>query len=457
MKAPGLTLIPLFVVVAGCAMQPYSPQPIVPDQINEAFRTRTLADAGLGEVAEWGLPELTQAALRLHPDLDVARAQWKAVQAGEKTAGQKPNPSISGGGEHHSRDSGISPWTWTLAIDIPVETHGKREARIELATALSEAARLDIGQAAWRVRSRLRAQLLEIHAVRQQISQLKKETEIRTRIVALLEARVEAGLVGGIDLTDARLQLQKVRTLLDAELARMAELRAGLAATVGLPESAMAEVPLSFAAFEQDGIELPSQEVQRAALLNRLDVLKALASYKASEARLKLEIAKQYPDFSFAPGYSWDQGDNRWSLGLSLVLALLNRNEGPIAEARAAREAEAQKFNALQAGVIGEQEQALARWQAAHEEIPRAQKLLAAQQSRLVQTQRQFDAGYADRVELTSAQLELATAEAVVLSARLKAQRMLGQLEDTVQQPLDGSAPLTEEIPPENTQENVNE
>jgi outer membrane protein TolC len=238
--------------------------------------------------------------------------------------------------------------------------------------------------------------------------------------------------------------LQKVRTTLDAESAHSAEIRASLATAIGLPDSALASTPLSFTTFERDDLELPPQDIQRAAMLNRLEIRKALAGYDAAEAKLKLEIAKQYPDFSLAPGYSWDQGDNRWSLGLSLILALLNKNEGPIAEAKAQRDVEAQRFNALQANIIGEQSQAQARWQAAQDEIPNTRKLAATQKERFARTQRQFDAGYADRLELTTAQLELITAEAGVLTARLKAQQALGQLEDTVQQPLDGSVPLPE-------------
>jgi hypothetical protein len=45
---------------------------------------------------------------------------------------------------------------------------------------------------------------------------------------------------------------------------------------------------------------------------------------------------------------------------------------------------------------------------------------------------------------MTSAQLELVTAESGVLARRLNAQQAFGQLEDAVQQPLDGSAPLPE-------------
>lgn len=436
--------IPLVLLLAGCAAQTYAPQPLEPARKAEAFQARTLADAGLGAVEAWGLPQLTQAAVRLHPDLAVARAQWRAALAGKITAGQKPNPTISGSDGHHSRADGISPWTYTLGIDIPIETQGKREARLEQAEALSEAAKLEIAQAAWQVRSRLRSRLLEFYAIQQQTAQLQKETNIHEQVVALLDARFKAGMVGGTDLADARLQLQKTRTVLDAETARSAQARAALAASIGLPESALANAALSLGVFEHDGSIPRADELQSATLHNRLDIRKALANYGAAEARLKLEIARQYPDLNLTPGYSWDQGDNLWSLGVSLTLAILNKNEGPIAEAKAQREVQAQQFNALQAAVIGEQSQALAGWQAARDEIEKDERLLASQRERLTQTQRQFDAGYADRLELTTAQLEFATAESAVLAARIKAQRALGQLEDAVQQPLDGSAPLPE-------------
>lgn len=438
----------LVLLLASCAAQTYAPQPLEPARTAEAFQARTLDDAGLGTVEAWGLPQLTQVALRLHPDLAVARAQWRSALAGKITAGQKPNPTLSASDGHHSRADNISPWTLTLGIDIPIETHGKREARLEQAEALSEAAKLDIAQSAWQVRSRLRSQLLENYAIQQQTALLQQETEVRKQVVALLDARFNAGMASSIDLADARLRLQKASTALNAEAARAAQARAALATSIGVPESALAGVTLSMNAFERDITPPSAGDIQRAALLNRADIRKALANYAATEAKLKLEVAKQYPDISLMPGYSWDQGDNIWSLGLSLTLAILNKNEGPIAEAKAQRDAQAQQFIALQAAAIGEQSQMLAGWLAAHDEIEKAQRLSQAQQERLAQIQHQFDAGYADRLELTTARLELVTAESAVLAARIKAQRAFGQLEDAVQQPLDGSAPQPE-IPEE--------
>lgn len=429
-------------LLAGCAHQTYAPQPLQPTASAEAFNARSLADASMGAVESWDLPTLTQAALRLHPDLAVARAQLKAARAAEISAGQKPNPTVSGNAQHHSRADNVSPWTMTLGVEIPIETHGKREARLEQATALSEAAKLDIALTAWQIRSRLRSRLLDWYAVQEQAAQLQKEADLRGKVVALLEARLKAGMVSGTDLADARLMWLKTQTQLEAESARTGEIRAALAAGIGIPAEALPKANLSLSGFQQETVSASASDIRIAALLNRIELRKALANYVAAEARLKLEVAKQYPDISLSPGYLWDQGDKIWSLGLSLVLPLFNKNEGPIAEARAQREVEAQRFNALQAAVIGEQSQAMAALQSALNETDKARSLVSSQQARLAQTQRQFDAGYADRLELTTAQLELATAESAVLAAHLKAQRALGALEDAVQQPLDGSAPL---------------
>ena len=93
----------------------------------------------------------------------------------------------------------------------------------------------------------------------------------------------------------------------------------------------------------------------------------ALADFAASQATLRLEIAKQYPDVRLSPGYQYDQGDNKWSLGLSVDLPVLNRNQGPIAEAKARRSEAAARFNAVQAKALE------------HPMVQQAQKLFQAE------------------------------------------------------------------------------
>lgn len=438
-------------LLTGCGFQTYSPQPINPatsaanyrshDPNSQPFQAYLIAQGYPADqlpIKQWGRRELTLCALFFHPELDVARAQWHAAQAEEITAGQRPEPGLSGRLENHSRtDGGISPWTYGLAIDIPIETTNKIQAKTDQAKNLSEAARIAIAQAAWQVRSRLLASLDDYNASLQQVQMLKQELDLQNEIVAIMEARFSAGFVSSIEVSNARLQRQKTRQLLDTENGRMPGLRAALANNAGLSVETFRQLNL---AASDNVSQLPrysSDESQEAALLNRLDIRAALARYAAAEAKLRLEIARQYPDIVLSPGYTYDQGDRIWSLGISSLLTLLNKNKGLIAEARALREVEAAQFEALQAKVIGEMEQARTRYFASLAELDMARQLQSSQQANLTQIEKQFDTGFADRLELTSAKLENLLSAQGVLDTELKVRQAIAELENTMQRPLD--------------------
>src|SRR5712671_4379517 len=107
---------------------------------------------------------------------------------------------------------------------------------------------------------------------------------------------------------------------------------------------------------------LSPAEIQRLALLNRIDLRRELAQYAAADEALKLEIAKQFPDVNIAGGYSWEGGENIFELGPSAVLPVFNQNRGPIAEAEARRATLATEFLAMQAGIIEQSNATLVRY-----------------------------------------------------------------------------------------------
>jgi outer membrane protein TolC len=112
--------------------------------------------------------------------------------------------------------------------------------------------------------------------------------------------------------------------------------------------AALAETRFNFSSFRFLTRSISSQQARRQALLSRADILASLSQYAASEAALQLEVAKQYPDVHLSPGYEFDQGDNKWSLGLTVTLPVLNQNRGGIAEAEARRLESGETFLALQ-------------------------------------------------------------------------------------------------------------
>ena len=383
---------------------------------------------------------LTLAAFYYHPDLDLARTQWEAAEAGVITAGGLPNPSVGFVPEFNANAaSGISPWKLTPTFDIPIETAGKRGYRIDQAQHLSEAARLNIATAAWQVRSRLKAKLLDLYAANERASLLGKQQDDQEEIVKLLEQRLEAGEASQPDVTQARISLQQTRLALRDAQKQAADARVQVASALGLPTDALGGVDLSFATFKRIPTinDLPPETVRREALFNRPDILRSLAEYAASQSALQLEIAKQYPDIHLGPGYSWDQGDNKWSFGISLTLPVLNQNQGPIAEAEANRKQAVARFAALQSGVIGEIDRSLIGYGGALQKLATADALIAEQKKQLQSVEELFKAGGSDRVALGGARLELDSIELSRLDTFVTVQQSLGLVEDSMRRPVE--------------------
>ena len=201
-------------------------------------------------------------------------------------------------------------------------------------------------------------------------------------------------------------------------------------------------------------VTLSLDEVRREALLGRADILAALSDYAAAQADLQLEIARQYPDVHLSPGYEFDQGDNKWSLGLTVELPVLNRNQGPIAEAAARRAAAAARFNALQAKVLADIDTAAAGYRATEKGLAAIQELAGAQAAARDAVAAQVSAGAAAPLDLLCAQLELAEAEEARLEARVKRQQSLAALEDAVQRPIEMITPGVIERNPAAAKEN---
>lgn len=435
-----------------CAMQTYEPKPLAPAQSANAFYSRNLQSDALRQfmisqgypqaawpIKSWGLSELTLAALFFHPELAVARAKLAASQAAIETAGKKPNPTLSPVTEYHSRtEGGVSPWTLGLSLAIPIEVANKRAIRIDQANHLAEIERLAIGETAWKIYARLRDRLAELGSLTQRIETLEREIALRSDIVAMLESRLAAGMIASSELAqDRRLHLQAQQSLA-VHHQSMSALRAEIAAAIGIPHAALADIAIAPVSLPDhvESIAASPGDLQQAALLNRLDIRAGLARYAAAESALELEIAKQYPDFELSPGYSFDQNDNVWSLGLNLLLALQNKNEGPIAEARANRELAAKSFMQLQARVIAEQEQARANALASLTALEKMRQVMQQQTADHALLQRQFEKGYLDRLSLKTAETVLLGQEQGLVEARIRLMQHLGQLEDAAQKPL---------------------
>ena len=431
--------------LVGCAH--FHDQPLSAEKSGADFQSRTLTDAGLKTYLEanrvkgdwpraaWDFSALTLAAFYYQPSLDVARAQWAVATAGKRTAGERPNPTLSVSPTYNSTTTIPSPWIVTPTLDIPIETAGKRGYRIAQATQLSEVARLNIASVAWQVRSTVRRSLVKLDAAQAMETLLQAQQKLQTESLQLLEQQFQSGAISAFELTQARVAADGTRLAWrDAERAS-AEARVQLAQAMGVPTHALDGATFTFDSLHAMPAEVLPAEAQRQALLNRADILGALAEYAASQSALQLEIAKQYPDIHLSPGYEYDQGDNKWSLGLSVTLPVFNHNQGAIGEALARRTESAAKFNALQAGVLAEIDLAVAGYHAALQKQADADAMLANLQSQEKSARARLDAGDISKSELAALQLQFSTGALARQDALTQARQAKGQLEDALQSP----------------------
>jgi len=449
--------------IMGSSCVSFTPRPIDPEKSAAAFDSRTLDDRELKTfldanrsspttawpLSTWDFESLTLVAFYFHPALELARAEWRSASAAIETAGARPNPSVGvTPGYSFNSAAGVSPWLPILSFDIPIETAGKRDLRMERARALSDAARLRIAAAAWRVRSNVRGALIKLTESEGHAGKLSELAHLQHELADRLDARYRAGMISSFELLNARLGLQQ--TELDAAEAQRlrSEDLVRLADSIGLPATALAGRRFELGARAPLESELTSAAIRQTALTSRTDILAALAEYVAAERALELEIAKQYPDVHLGTGYQFDQGEHKWSLGLTIELPLLNRNEGAINEAKARRLESATRFEALQAQVLGEIDLAVATYENARARFADSTAVVAARESQTDAVHRQLAAGASDQLEVLAAEMEKAQAGLVHLEAERHLVEALGALEDGVQRPLAGRLPSTLDSPP---------
>lgn len=426
----------------------FEPRPLAAWKAAADFQCRSFNDSGLHKFLEtngvsgewprrvWDLNTLTLAAFYFSPELDLARAQWNTAQAALRTAGQYPNPTVSISPKYDITTLTPSPWIAAVDMDLSLETAGKRGHRIAQARHLSDAAELNIAATAWRVRGKLRRALVELYAATEQERLLNAQQAIQEEQVKLLEAQLAAGAVSPAEVTRERIARDTTMLMLQEAKRQRAESRMNLAEAIGVPASALDAIEISFAGLDGLPPDLDLATARRQALTSRPDILAALSEYAASEAALRLEVAKQYPDIHLGPGYEYDQGDNKWGVGLALELPVFNQNKGPIAEAEARRAECAARFNSLQAHVLAEIDRTFAVYRAAMEKSAAAASLLANSEKQERVAKGRYEAGEISRSELIAVQVELATARLASLVAVASAQQALGQLEEALQSPL---------------------
>ena len=446
--------ITLTLLLSGCAT--YHAQPVVPSRLAQQFETRSFANADLRaflaqelghNVAPWPMKSwsrelLTLAAYYYSPGLDVARAQWAVARAGIEAAGAAPNPTLQLPFQYSTPNPGPgSPFTYGPALDIPIETAGKRGYRVKQASHFSEAARLSIAGSAWKVQSEVRNAWLALYAARERVRYLRQKAGTEAQIVEMVEKRQAVGESSRPDVDTVMLALAQAKSDLVSSRSAEQDARARLAAAVGVPESALDAIQINFSSLQTAPPPPPGKAACRAAVFHRADLRASLADYAAAESALQLEIAKQYPDIHLGPGYTYDTGTQKFAFGLvGISLPIFDRNQGGIAQAEAKRKEAAARTEALQDGILGDLDHALVHYQTSLDALRLAGIRQTVAKRQLDSQAAGFASGDTDRLAYARAKANYETGEIAHLDATVAAWAAAGMLEDAIRRPLRAQA-----------------
>ncbi len=448
-------------LVLGCAKHSYVPEPVDVVDIVGLFGERSLenadlqgfmADHGAGDdhwpKGSWDLSALTLAAIYYDPELSVARAAWQAERAAEITAGQRSNPNVSPevaySGDTAPRED--SPWSAGFVVSVPVPWADKRTPRIDRALARAEQARFEVAATAWRARQRVRRAMLSCYEAERNHELLREELDRQEAELAVYQALQSAGEIGLALVAEARGRRHEIALALAETDGARQTCRARLADALAVPFPVTRDLTLDFDSFVSQPDLVGRNDLRQRSLINRLDVRGAVAGYRAAEAALRLEIAHQYPDLTFSPGILWDQGSLVWSLGATVWLAIANRNEGPIAEAEAARRLAAEKLAATQTRALTDLSTTSEAYRAAIRTASNAANLVSEARDRRGAVEKRFAHGDVSQLERIRADLELIRARRAQLEKDIAVIHALGALEDVVQKPLNGDPQIPGEL-----------
>lgn len=430
-------------LLAACA-SPSALSPLDPSRSARDFQQRRLDATALALPTpheEWALADLQHAALSLNPEITAARAELGVARAVTQTAAQRANPELNLSLER-AFTGGAQAWLYAVALDLLLLRPGERERATQIAALDEWLAQADLEQTVARVRTVLRVAFLDIERSTVEMQTLARLVDARAALLESIRVRTQAGELATWEQVRAQFELAEAKARLREAEALGGDARLRLAVAVGVPVDALDALrlhaaPASGDAAEDDGAHATrtGSDALMRALARNLEVRRSLHEYAKADLALQAETAGRWPALHVAPGYAWDQGDRKLTLGSSLELPVFNRNEGPIAEALGRRAAAANRLIAAQVQVYEKVEASRLALHAAQAAVADTTSALALARDAQEAETRRLAAGASDRPTRLAAELALLEAELQHVRARHTARLAAGVLDDALRLP----------------------
>lgn len=383
----------------------------------------------LEPVTSLTLDEAIRLALEHSPTVAAARREIEATEGQILQGSLRPNPDIAYAAEdmrHASRSSNAQ-------LDIPIETAGKREARIEAAQRGRIVAVSDLGSAQLRLRTAVTAAFFDVLAAQELTALAKQTVLLAQRATDIASKRVTAGKVSPVEETRARVAEAGVRvSLLQAE-SQLRNARHRLSGLWGNPEPRFTEVSGELdRLMASPDLDVVQRRLAASPLLER-----AQRELERRRSLVSLEQRRAVPDVSFSVGMKRQEtlSGDQVLVGVKVPLPVFNRNQGNLLEALRREDKAREELRAVRVSLSSEALQALERVGARRDEVELLRRdLVPGAQSAYEAATIGFENGKFSFLEVLDAQRTYFSAKSQYLTALAAFHRAQTELESLLGQ-----------------------
>jgi len=435
------------VLTSGCAVGPEFKKPAAPDiasytptPISTTSSTSNVAGGEAQHLIEGGdipgewwalfhskpLNDLIERSLKANPDLKAAQAAL--LVAREYVLAQRGAyyPSVTGGfsASRAKTSSDLSPVTNTSALNYSLYTpqvsvsfvpdvFGLNRRTVESLQAQEQEARFALAATHITLSANVATGAIQEASLRGQIDATHELIAINTKMLQILRAQYAKGYVNELDVAAQESQLAQVAATLPPLLKQLAQQRDLLAVlSGGFPNQDLTEkFELSSLQLPQElPLSLPSQLVEQ-----RPDVRQAEENLHSASAQIGIARANRFPSFpltadagsmAVAFGRIFAAGTGFWDIGASVTQPIFQGGT-LLHRERAARAAYTQAAEQYRSTVLTAFQNVADTLNALQQDADGLKAVAAAKDAASVTldlTKKHFEAGYANDLELLSAE-----------------------------------------------------
>ncbi len=436
-------------LLTGCALTPVDKRPEMklPDPVAASPAAPAVTDTWWKAFGDPGLDEVVARALAASPDMDAAYARVRASRAAAGLADSGFWPTLdASAGYHRNRISANEPNPFGGAtfdnhrVDAGVSYEVDLWGRVRNASAAADgdyrSAHADLAAARLLVAGQTTKLWLDLRQARAERATISAEYDSRIQSFQLLASREKAGIIGGDEVSRAKLAAAQARYELEGITMKVGLLRNALAAAVGeLPGARLPEPEESLPA---EPPAMPSA-VPSALLKSRPDVAAADLRLDAALAREGVARASYYPNLTLSAsgGFSsinlndlFTKGSRVWSIGPTLSLPLFTggRNDAELESSRARFDAEWANYRRAVLTAFRETEDALLTLDRLADQEKLVFAVTSAADESLGFAKARFDKGLSSNLEITLVERDTLAARRELIRIRFERLRASANL-----------------------------